>query len=454
MKNRTMKMGAFVMAGALSLCALSACGSNTAGGDEGHVYFLSGKPEVVDQFQTLADEYGKETGVDVEFQSATAGDYESTLSSELAKSNPPTMFILGGFNHFAKFKDYLLPLQDSEEYSLLNDEGKANALKEGDDVYSLPFVAEWYGIIYNKKIIREYASKDYAVIDSDKDIVNYDTLKSVMDDIQKHKDDLGLDGAVASPGLDPSDDYRFSAHMSRLPIFYEYKDAGVTFEPEIKGTYLDNYKSLFDTEVNDSPTQASMLSTKTYEDVTSEFSLGKVAFYPNGVWAYSQIKGNDVDDKDLGMLPYYMGIPGEEDYGPGSAYDNAFAINKKASKKDQEASLAFIKWMVSSDKGRESLSKDMGFSVPFTTFDNDKYQPDNPLTKESRAYEKEGKPSVTGFTQPGQAWRDGIAAALVEYVQGTGDWSGVKKAFVGGWKTEWQNYKTKMGMVPQAQKFE
>ena len=242
--------------------------------------------------------------------------------------------------------------------------------------------------------------------------------------------------------------------MSRLPIFYEYKDAGVTFEPEIKGTYLDNYKSLFDTEVNDSPTQASMLSTKTYEDVTSEFSLGKVAFYPNGVWAYSQIKGNDVDDKDLGMLPYYMGIPGEEDYGPGSAYDNAFAINKKASKKDQEASLAFIKWMVSSDKGRESLSKDMGFSVPFTTFDNDKYQPDNPLTKESRAYEKEGKPSVTGFTQPGQAWRDGIAAALVEYVQGTGDWSGVKKAFVGGWKTEWQNYKTKMGMVPQAQKFE
>lgn len=61
---------------------------------------------------------------------------------------------------------------------------------------------------------------------------------------------------------------------------------------------------------------------------------------------------------------------------------------------------------------------------------------------------------MTGFTQPGQAWRDGIAAALVEYVQGTGDWSGVKKAFVGGWKTEWQNYKTKMGMVPQAQKFE
>ena len=28
-----------------------------------------------------------------------------------------------------------------------------------------------------------------------------------------------------------------------------------------------------------------MVSSKTYDDVTSEFALGQVAFYPNGVWA-------------------------------------------------------------------------------------------------------------------------------------------------------------------------
>lgn len=30
--------------------------------------------------------------------------------------------------------------------------------------------------------------------------------------------------------------------MTRIPLFYEYKDNNTTFMPEIKGTYVDNYK--------------------------------------------------------------------------------------------------------------------------------------------------------------------------------------------------------------------
>ena len=101
--------------------------------------------------------------------------------------------------------------------------------------------------------------------------------------------------------------------------------------------------SLFDLQLKTSPTEASMVSSKTYDDVTSEFALGQVAFYPNGVWAYSQIKGNDVADEDLGMLPYYMGIKGEEDCGPVGVYDASWAVNKNASEKDKKATLDFIK---------------------------------------------------------------------------------------------------------------
>lgn len=109
--------------------------------------------------------------------------------------------------------------------------------------------------------------------------------------------------------------------MTRIPLFYEYKDNNTTFMPEIKGTYVDNYKALFDLEMNNCPTSRTLLTSKTYEDVTAEFSLGEVAFYPNGVWAYTQVKDNEVADKDLGMLPYFMGIPGEEKYGPAGIYD-------------------------------------------------------------------------------------------------------------------------------------
>ena len=166
--NKLSKGIVLISAAALTL-GLAACGSST-NSDAGHVYFLNNKPEVVDQWNELADMYTKETGVQVDIQSATSGSYESTLSSELAKNNAPTMFGIGGFDQYAKYKNYLEPLQDSEAYKLLNEQGKQMAHKDGDDVYGLPYAAEWFGIIANKKIINEYAKKSYSVIKTFDDI--------------------------------------------------------------------------------------------------------------------------------------------------------------------------------------------------------------------------------------------------------------------------------------------
>lgn len=402
--------------------SLAACGGgSSADSDKGHVYFMNNKSEVVDQYKQLAEMYTEKTGVQVDVQTGASGTYDATMSSELAKSNAPTMFNISGFDQFAKYQKYCEPLQDTEAYKLLTDDGKAYSYTIDGDSFTLPYAAEWYGIIYNKKIINDYASKDYAVIKSADDIKDYKTLKAVAESINEHKDDLGVDGAFATPGLDASDTYRFSAHMGRIPLYYEYKDMNTTFSKTIKGTYLDNYKDLFDLELETSPTDPSLVSSKTYDDVTSEFALGQVAFYPNGVWAYTQIKGNEVADDDLGMLPYYMGIKGEEESGPAGVYDASWAVNKNASDKDKQATLDFIKWMVTDDEAKKILSQDMGFSVPFTTFDGDEFQPDNPLTKIARSYAADGKTEVRSFTVPDQQWQDDVAAALIEYAQGTGD---------------------------------
>ena len=439
--NKLSKGIVLISAAALTL-GLAACGSST-NSDAGHVYFLNNKPEVVDQWNELADMYTKETGVQVDIQSATSGSYESTLSSELAKNNAPTMFCIGGFDQYAKYKNYLEPLQDSEAYKLLNEQGKQMAHKDGDDVYGLPYAAEWFGIIANKKIINEYAKKS---------IKDFATLKKVADSIQQHKDDLGLDGAFSTPGLDASNYYRYASHMTQVPVAYEYIDEGVDFEKELKGTYLDNYKALWDLEMKDNPTENTMLGSVNYEDSTAEFSTGRVAFYPNGVWAYSQIKDNDVADEDLAMLPYYMGFPNESKYAANSIYDISWSVNKNASEKDKKATLDFIKWMVTNDDAKKILAKDMGFAVPFTTFDSEDFQPDNPLTKSALKLESDGLTPIHGAYIPGQAWADGVANALLEYAQGTGDWNGVKKAYLDDWTSAWNDYESNFGMLPPVHK--
>lgn len=117
-------------------------------------------------------------------------------------------------------------------------------------------------------------------------------------------------------------------------------------------------------------------------------------------------------------------------------------MNKNASEKDKKATLDFIKWMVTNDDAKKILAKDMGFAVPFTTFDSEDFQPDNPLTKSALKLESDGLTPIHGAYIPGQAWADGVANALLEYAQGTGDWNGVKKAYLDDWTSARNDYES------------
>ena len=81
------------------------------------------------------------------------------------------------------------------------------AITDGDGVYGIPYAVEGYGIIYNDAIMKKYfALSDKAVDISDtKEIKNFDTLKTVVEDMTKHKDDLGrlalADSSYEYPGL-------------------------------------------------------------------------------------------------------------------------------------------------------------------------------------------------------------------------------------------------------------
>lgn len=408
-----------------------------AAGD-GSVYYLNFKPEQADQWKAVAETYTEETGVPVTVVTAASGTYEQTLKSEMAKSEAPTLFQVNGPVGLASWKDYCYDLKDTAVYKDLSSDDFALI---GDDgaVKGIAYVIETYGIIYNKAILNDYMAMDGAVVKSVDEINSFDKLKAVADDMQAKKDELGIVGAFASTGFDASSDWRFKTHLANLPLYYEYKADGISSTEAVKGTYLDNFKNIFDLYITDSVCEPALLSGKTGSDAAAEFALGEAVFYQNGTWAYGDIKDNDVADEDLGMLPIYIGAEGEENQGLCTGSENFWCVNSKAPEEDIQATLDFLQWVVESDEGKTALAQEMGFVTPFTTF-TEEYLPANPLVAAADEYVKSGKTSVSWnfTTMPSEEWKNQLGSAMLEYAQGTGDWDAVKKAFVDNWAAEYQ----------------
>ena len=409
---------------ALVLClalAVTACA-------DASVYYLNFKPEQDAQWQELAKVYTEKTGVPVTVVTAASGDYETTLMSEIEKSECPTLFQVNGPVGLANWTDYCYDLAGTELVKHLTNE--AFALKEGDAVKGVAYVIETYGIIANTKLLEKAG---YTVAD----ITNFETLKKVAEDIQARKAELGLDGAFTSAGMDGSSDWRFKTHLANMPIYYEYKADGIGDTDAIKGTYLDNYKKIWDLYINNATCEPSMIGAKTGSDALADFVLGDAVFYQNGTWEYGNCINEGMTDEQLGMLPIFIGVEGEENQGLCTGSENYWCVNGKASAEDQAATIAFLEWCTTSDAGRDAMANKMGFLTPFKSFD-DGYVANNALIAAADEYIAAGKTSVSwNFpTMPSENWKNGVGVALLAYAQGTGEWSAVVDAFVNGWAAE------------------
>ena len=408
---------------ALVLCVALA----TAACAEASVYYLNFKPEQDAQWQELAKIYTEKTGVPVTVVTAASGEYETTLMSEIEKTDAPTLFQVNGPVGLANWTDYCYDLAGTDLVKHLTSD--AFALKEGDAVKGVAYVVETYVIIANTKLLEKAG---YTVAD----ITNFETLKKVADDIQARKGELGLDGAFTSAGMDGSSDWRFKTHLANMPIYYEYKADGIGSTGAIKGTYLDNYKAIWDLYITDATCEPALLASKTGNDAVAEFVGEKAVFYQNGTWAWNDVK--DLGAENLTMLPIYIGVEGEENQGLCTGTENYWCVNGEADQEDIDATIAFLEWVITSDEGRKSMSQDMGFVVPFDTFTGE-YASANPLVAVDAALTAEGKTPVSWnfTTMPSEEWKNGVGSALTAYAAGTGDWNGVVTAFVDGWKTEY-----------------
>ena len=423
--------------------------TSTVEAGTGSVYMLNFKPETDDAWQALAKTYTEQTGVEVNVLTAADGQYKTTLQSELAKSEAPTIYNIGSTADCAEYADYIYDLSGSALYDHLTD--KSLALEYDGKVAAIANCYECYGIIYNKTILQNYIDNyEGAVISSVDDINSFDTLKAVAEDINANVDAINeacgteLTEAFASAGLDSGSNWRFSGHLAGIALYYEFKDAGcdlIAGQGTVTGAYLDNFKNVWDLYVSTSAANPATLDSGTY-NAEQELGLGEAVFYQNGDWEYSAFTNPDngyiVEASDLSMMPIYFGVDDEKQR-LAVGRENHWAVNAQASQEDIDATLAFLEWVITSDEGRDAITNQMGLTAPFDTFTGD-YASKNAFAAMVNTYGAAGKTSVAwsfNATPAVDDWRADFIAPLTEYTERGGSWDDVKTAFVDQWAYYW-----------------
>ena len=395
---------------------------------EGSVYYLNFKPEADEAWQSIAKTYTQLTGVPVKVVTAASGTYQEILTAEMDKSEAPTMFQVGNQGAVATWGEYCYDLTGTDVWNEMTTH--AFDLTNADGfTYSIGYCYECFGIIVNKALLEKAGHS----ID---EITNFESLKAVADDIHARAAELGFD-AFSSAGLDGSSSWRFSGHLANMPLYYEFRDDGVTAQPAtITGAYLDNFKAIWDLYITDSATTGADLLTATGDASEAEFGNGQAVFYQNGSWEYPALTGNyGMNADDLQMIPIYCGVEGEEEAGLCSGTENCWAVNVEADEADIKATLDFMKWVVTSEEGTTMLAEQFG-PCPFKNAKT----PENVFFADANDLTAEGKYVVTwvfNYTPAVDDWRAAVVDALSQYTAGTGEWDAVVEAFVDGWAAQY-----------------
>ena len=408
----------------LGLCAVASAE------ETGRVYWLNFKPESDEALKTLAAMYTEETGVPVQVGTAASGTYSETLTAEMDKNAPPTIFVVGNNAAVETWGEYCMDLtgtpieaeMSTDQYHLFDVDGK---------LCSIAYCYECYGIIVNTKLLQEagYAA-DY--------ITNFATLKEVAEDVHARAAELGFD-AFTSGGMDGSSSWRYTGHLVNLAYYWESvddPDAWVTCPESIKGTYMDHFRQLYDLMVVNSATDRATLANGGF-DASAEFANGEAMFYVNGNWEWSNLESKGMKAEDVAMIPYYAGVEGEEMVGLNAGTENYWAINSEASEEDIQASLDFLYWMVTDPEASEIAVGTFGY-MPYTNA----VESPNPFYASANALLAKGcsiMECVNGFQPNVDAYRATAVSAMNQYNADPTDENRalVVAAFVDGWAVQY-----------------
>jgi raffinose/stachyose/melibiose transport system substrate-binding protein len=394
------------------------------------IYWINFKPESQKILQKLAERYQQRTGRNITIFTPETGTYSETLDKELQSSFPPTLFVVGGKDNMIKYNEYFYDLKDTKIAGELNTDN-FNLYTNDKKLAAIGYCYETFGIITNIELLEKSGHEL-------EEIKNFESLKAVVEDIHANAKTLGFD-AFTSSGLHPSSSWRFSGHLTNIPLYYESRDdIWIETPTTIKCTYLNNYKNLWDLYIKNSAYSPDTLISGEY-NAEEEFGKKQAVFYQNGNWEYDALVNTyGLNPEQLTMIPFYSGVKGEENAGLNSGTENYWAVNGKASQNNIDATLEFMYWMVTDLDATEILAKTFG-SMPF----KNAAIPENVFLAKAQQYTNEGKYTMTwafNFTPNQDEWRKDVVTTLFEYSKNNSEenWNKVKLAFINGWEKQYK----------------
>ncbi len=194
MKKYLAMILALVMALSLVACGDKQDDAADNNGDTatGSVYWLNFKPEADATLQKVAAMYTEKTGVPVTVVTAASGTYNETLTAEMDKSAPPTLFVVGNQAAVETWGDYCYNLSGTDIANQLNTDAY-NLYDADGKLCSIGYCYECYGIIVNKALLAEAGYAD----GFDTTIVAFNDLgKRVCEVVQMFLAEVGINAKI------------------------------------------------------------------------------------------------------------------------------------------------------------------------------------------------------------------------------------------------------------------
>lgn len=305
------------------------------------------KVEIADALTKMAAEYEKETGVKVDIETHGGGeDYNALLKAQIASGDEPEIFNAEGFDALKAYYDRAADLAGEPWASSVIPAAAAPAQVDGK-LLGMPMNIEGYGIIYNKDLFEKAG-----ITELPKTLTE---LKAVCEKLK---------AAGITPFSTTNEWWSIGHHtinigIAEQPDPIKFTDDSKAGTGSFKGNdVFNNWINYVDVVFGNS--QKDKLTTD-YATQVAYFATGKAAMIQQGNWIQGDV--DKVAKLNLGVLPIPIDDSGKARIYTGPA--NFWIVNSKSEHPDEAK--AFLNWMVTSDLGKQYLTKEFKFIPALTS---------------------------------------------------------------------------------------
>ncbi len=425
--------------------------------DANSLEFFSFTTMKEDVWQKLWDKYKEDTGISVHHRHAQNMEYEKNLFAALKSDEPPVLFRTRQrfLREIPALQACCEPLNDTIAAQSIRNE--KYQVKKNDAVLGTLTDAEALGIVYNTEITKKYfllADKAVSINDM-QEIKSFAMLKAVVEDMSKHKEELGIKGVFPTCAFAPNEEIQWKTHIMALPVYYELKDKGTTTTDDFEFTYQENLKNLFDLYFENCVGSVNDFGTMTMDDSIAQMARGEAVMIQHFDWIYKRkfqrMEGNIITEEMLDMIPAYFGTKDEASQNLCIGHVWLYCVNRNVSPEEKKKAKDLLDWMYTSEKGKKQLQKMMCI-LPYKTVTREDV-PQLPLAL--RAYDMMCDPTkddnyLAYIDVPVEDIGADFAANVLKYAKGEKPWDEVVAEFTASWKPGKESMRARLNAKAEA----